>query len=70
MDIYKVFEEIESRPNPKTKHPYAGMSVGDIVPIDEDRAKMQMYAHTYARATGKKFLTRTINGVLHVKRIQ
>ena len=69
MDIYKVFEEIESRAMPRSKHPYASMGVGDIVSISENTNKMQVYAHTYARSSGKKFMTRTIDGVLHVKRV-
>ena len=51
---------------------FKDLNVGDVIPVqcdnkDEIKAA-QRYAHTYGRLTGKKFITRTQDGVLYVKR--
>lgn len=51
------------------KYPYSKMGVGEVVEIKENIGKSQIAAHVYGRTKGWKFATRTIEGVLYVKRI-
>lgn len=51
---------------------FKDLNVDDVMPVQcgdkEDIKAAQRYAHTYGRLTGKKFATRTQDGVLYVKR--
>ena len=53
---------------------FKDLDVNDVMPVQcsdkEDIKAAQRYAHTYGRLTGKKFATRTQDGVLYVKRIK
>lgn len=51
------------------KYPYSKMDVGEVVEIVENTVKSQIAAHVYGRTKGWKFATRTIDGVLYVKRV-
>lgn len=50
-------------------HPFASMELGQVVEVLEDAERLQPYVHVYGRSSGKKFKTRTIDGVLYVKRV-
>ena len=50
-------------------HPFAKMNVDEIVEVKANTKRMQIYAHVYGSTCGKKFATRTHDGVLYVKRI-
>lgn len=51
------------------KYPYSKMVVGEVAEIRKGIVKAQIAAHSYGRSNGWKFATRTIDGVLYVKRI-
>jgi hypothetical protein len=63
-----------SRPKhkPRLRWPWKEMKPGDVVKIsDPDMApKAQVNCHVYGRTAGMRFSTRTINGVLHVERVE
>lgn len=63
-----IFSQAGKRGAP-AKHPYCRMEVGDVIEIIENVPRMQTYAHVYGRSKGWKFATRTIDGVLYVKRM-
>ena len=52
--------------------PWRNMQPGDVVKINDANlaAKAQVNCHVYGRTTGMIFKTKTIDGVLHVKRIE
>lgn len=51
------------------KYPYSKMVVGEVAEIRENIVRSQIAAHVYGRTRGWKFATRTIDGVLYVKRV-
>lgn len=69
MDIEEKFNAARGRGRP-IKHPFAKMKVGQIVEVQGDPKKMQIYAHSYGNSSGRKFITRTVDGVLYVKRAE
>lgn len=48
---------------------FKDMKVDQVMPIHENKKEAQKYAHTYGGLTGKRFATRTVDGVLYVKRV-
>lgn len=49
---------------------FKDLNVGERMQVDADDLKAaQKYAHAYGNLTGKKFATRTVDGVLYVKRL-
>ena len=68
MKISDIFDRPPSRGR-KAKHPFSSMEIDQIVTIEDDAKKLQVYAHVYGRQAGMKFSTRVIDGVLYVKRI-
>lgn len=61
QDIQNIeFEERKS-------HPFKDMLVGQVEIVD---VELQSYVHAYGSNCGKKFVTRKINGSLHVKRVK
>lgn len=62
-----------SEKNERTqKWPIVGMAVGEKVAIHdlEDTNKACRYVHNIGSQYGRKFKTRTVDGVLHVMRIK
>lgn len=59
-------------PTTRIKWPWRHMEVGDLVKIsDRDLAlKAQVRAHVYGMPYGIKFSTKTIDGILHVWRVE
>lgn len=55
----------------KISWPFKDMDVNDCVkfPDKETAFKARNQCHIYGDKTGKKFVTRTIDGVLHVWRV-
>jgi hypothetical protein len=57
--------------NGRTRWPFAKMEVGDVVRADDcDPQRAQVAAHSYARASGKTFATKTLDGVMHIWRVK
>ena len=55
------------------KHGYGKLRIGDILTIDsseEERVRIRAGISSYSKYHGKKFQTRTKDGVLYVKRIK
>lgn len=50
-------------------HPFKYMDVLEVITIENDISKNQVYAHVYGRSVGKKFRTQTKNGKLLVQRL-
>lgn len=50
--------------------PWKDMQVGDCVKFDDKKSagKAQAYCHVYGTSAGKKFVTKTIDGVMHIWR--
>lgn len=53
---------------PRKKHDFQYLEVGDK-PIKSDPS-LQSYVHAYGSNSGKKFATKTVNGVMYVKRVK
>lgn len=60
----KCIEKIEF--TPRDSHPFKDMDIGDQVAV---KKRLQHYVHSYAANSGKKFHTKTIDGVLYVMRV-
>lgn len=58
-------EDIEYKE--RESHPFKNMDVGDIVIV---KLSLQSYVHAYGSNCGKKFVTRKVDGKLHVKRVK
>lgn len=63
-------EDEQMNQTTRVKWPWRNMEIGDLVKVsDKDlAAKAQSRAHVYGMPYGKKFATKTIDGVLHVWR--
>lgn len=61
----QTIENIEYKE--RASHPLKFMSVGDTVVVE---VSLQSYVHAYGSNCGKKFVTRKIDGKLHVKRVK
>ena len=56
----------------KVAWPWGDMEVGDLVRFEDKgiAARAQKAVHPYAKHHGKKFVTKTKDGVLHVCRVE
>lgn len=63
-----MFNEIDF--TPRKRHPFPDMEVDEVVKITENIPRMQIYAHVYGRSACKKFITRKVDGILYVKRVE
>jgi hypothetical protein len=72
FDIERAKDGLPQMPAPRIKWPWREMNPGDVVKISDAAlaAKAQTNCHTYGNKFGKKFATRTIEGVLHVYRVE
>ena len=58
-------EEVDFEP--QRKHEFKDMKVGELI---QSKPELQRYVHAYGCNSGKKFATKTIKGVMFVKRIK
>lgn len=70
MEIVKNLPIPDTRTMP-IKWPFAKMVTGDCVRItnENDFARARVYASIFSKKSGFKFITRTVDGVLHVWRV-
>lgn len=65
--------DFESLPSDKCKWPFRNMNIGETIPMNDMHGKtiffVQRTVHRYASESGKKFKTKTSDGVLYVKRV-
>ena len=55
----------------KTDWPWKNMQVGDCVKFDDRKTAglAQVRCHAHGSKTGTKFMTKTIDGVMHIWRV-
>lgn len=65
--------DIDSLPSDRKRWPFSKMRVGETMPIKNFQGKTKTYVQrmitNYAHSSGKKFKTKTSDGILYVKRI-
>ena len=56
----------------KTDWPWKSMQVGDCVKFEDRKTAglAQVRCHAHGSKTGTKFMTKTINGVMHIWRVE
>lgn len=72
MKVTESNYDFKSADNKKKQWPFVDMAVGEKVAIHglDDLSKASRYAHNIGSQYGRKFKTRSVDGVLHVMRVK